>query len=83
MSLLFNFALEYAMRRVQVILDGLKLNGTQQLLINADDVYILGESVHTKKKNKEALVDACNKNGLEVIADNTKNMVMSRDQNAG
>ena len=50
--LLVNFALEYAMRRVQVIQDGLKLNGTHQLLVCVDDVSILRGSVHTIKKTQ-------------------------------
>ena len=40
--LLFNFAFEYAIKRVQVNHDGAKLNGTHQLLAYADDVKILG-----------------------------------------
>jgi hypothetical protein len=56
--LLFNFALEYAMKRVLVNQDGLKLNGTHQLLSYADDINILGGSVHTVKENAEALVVA-------------------------
>jgi len=44
--MLFNFALEYAIRRVQVNQDGFKLNGTHQLLAYANDVNILGGSIH-------------------------------------
>ena len=79
----FNFALEYAIRRVQVNQDALKLNDTHQLLAYADDVNILGGSTHTVKENAEALVVATKEIGLEVNADKTKYMIMSRDQNAG
>jgi sorting nexin-29 len=81
--LLFNFALEYAIRRVQVNQDGLKLSGTHNLLAYADDVNILGGSVHTVKKNAETLVAATKETGLEVNAHKTKYMIVSRDQNAG
>jgi len=63
--------------------DGLKLNGTHQLLAYADDVNILGGSINTLKENVEALVAATREIGLEVNADKTKYMVMSREQNAG
>ena len=79
----FNFALEYAIRSVQVNRDGLKLNGEHQFLTYADDVNILVESIHTLKENAEALVAATREIGLEVSVDKTKYMVMSRDQNAG
>ena len=46
-----NFALEYAIRRAQVNQDGLKLNGTHQFLVYADDDNMLGGSVNTIKKN--------------------------------
>ena len=67
--LLFNFAFEYAIKRVWVNQDGLKLNGTHQLLAYVDDVNILGGSVHTVKKNAEALVVATKEIGLVVNAD--------------
>jgi len=44
---------------------------------------MLGGSIHTRKKNAEALIAATGEIGLEVSADKTKYMVMSRDQNAG
>jgi len=81
--LLFNFSLDYPIRRVQVNQGGLKLNGTYQLLVYADYINILGGSVHTRKENAEALVAASKEIGLEINADKSKYMVMSRDQNAG
>ena len=51
--MLFNFALKYAIRRVQVNQDGLKLNGTHHLLAYAEDVNILRGSIHTVKENAE------------------------------
>jgi hypothetical protein len=53
--LLFNLALEYTIGRVQVNQDGLKLNGTHQLLVYACDVNILGGSIHTIKKTQKLL----------------------------
>jgi len=83
--LLFNVVLVYVIRRVQVNQDGLKFSGTHQLLVYADDVNtcILAGSVRTTKKNTEHLLVGSKEIGLEVNADETKYMVISRDQNAG
>jgi len=80
--LLFNSALEYAIRWIRVNQDSLKTNGTHQLLFYAD-ISILGGSIHAMKKNIEALVVAGKEIGLEVNVDKTKYMSMSEDQSAG
>jgi hypothetical protein len=66
--LLFNFALEYAIRKVQEN----KLNGTHQLLAYADDVDLLGDNTDTIKENKEIVIDASKEVGLEINVDKTK-----------
>jgi len=75
--------LEHAIKRVQVNQDGLKLNGMHQLLAYVDDVKILGDRAHSVKENAEALLVATKEIGLEVIAEKTKYMVVSRNRNAG
>jgi hypothetical protein len=62
---------------VQEKQEGLKLSGTHQLLAYTDDVNILGENIDTIQKNKEFILDASKKFGLEVNSEKTKYMLMS------
>jgi hypothetical protein len=71
--LLFDFVSEYAVWKVQANQEGLKLNGTDQLLLSIDHANLLSENIHTVR-NTEALLVASEKNDLEVNAEKTKYM---------
>jgi hypothetical protein len=62
---------------------GLKLNGTHQLLVYADDVNLLGDNTDTIKKNILTLIGTSKEVGLEVKTEKSKYMLLSHHQNAG
>jgi hypothetical protein len=62
---------------------GIELNGTHQLLVCADDVNLLDDSVNTIKESTETILEASRDIGLEINAQKTKYMILSRHPNSG
>jgi hypothetical protein len=52
LPLCLNFALEYAIRKVQENQMELKLNGTHQLVVSADNVHLLGDYIYCKEQHR-------------------------------
>jgi hypothetical protein len=80
--LLFNFALEYAIRKVQENQVGQKLNGTHDRLAYADDMNPLGDNIDVIKKNTETLIDASKEVCLEINIENAKCVLLPHHQTA-
>jgi hypothetical protein len=81
--LLFNFVLEYVIRKVQENQVGLNLHGTHQLLPYIDDVNLLRDNIDAIKKNTETIIDASKEVGLDINIEKTKCMLLSHHQNEG
>ena len=74
--LLFNFALEYAIRKVQETNLGLDMNGTHQAY--ADDLNLIGDDTRTIERNADVLLNACKDIGLAVNTGITKYIELGR-----
>jgi hypothetical protein len=80
--LIFIFAIEYAIRKVQENQVGMILNGIHHLLAYADEVYLLRDNIQTINKNTKTL-NVRKEVGPEINAEKTKYMLLSHYQDAG
>jgi hypothetical protein len=82
-QVLFNFALEHAITKVQENEFGFELNGTHQQLAHVDGVNLLADSVNAIKENSEILLEANRDISIEINAEKTKYMIVSPHPNSG
>jgi hypothetical protein len=78
-----NFALKYAIRKVEDNQVSSEFNGTQQLLVYAGDINLLGDNINIMKDNTETLLEASRDVGLEMNAEKTKYMIISHHPDSG
>jgi nitrous oxide reductase len=76
------FVSGYGVWKVQIHQKRLKSNGTRELLVSSNDVNLLGKNIDNIKENTEASLMFSKEVGLEVNAEKTEYMFMSRDKNA-
>jgi hypothetical protein len=80
---LFNYPLDYAIRKVQENEEGLLLDGKHQLLVYANNINMLGKNISTMKRKTEALLEANRDVDLEVNTENIKYIAACHHQNVG
>ena len=71
-SLLFNFALEFVIWKVQETNLELNMNGTNQVFAYGDDVNLIGDNFRTIERNADVLLNAYKDIDLAVNTRKTK-----------
>jgi hypothetical protein len=61
----------------------LEFSGTHQLSVYTDDIKLVGDSINTLKENTETLLETSTDVDLEINAEKTKYVIMSRHPNSG